>query len=315
MAAPPQLTVFVPAYNAGPYIAEALGSVLAQDGPSFEVLVIDDGSTDETLDVVQGLAASDDRIRILTNGGNRGIAHSANRALREARGRYLVRLDADDVAAPGRHRRLHEVLDGGTAQVVGSDIEVFGRQRAGTVAFPRGDGAIKARFLACANNVANSSSACDLSFVRARGLAYREDLLVAEDLAFWVDCMFAGASFANVAAPLIRVRSHDAQTTKRHLALMPRAREAVRRRLLLAWFPQQHEADRETLVRLLEGGDLSRQLLLAGVTALDLLLLDRGPSRYGEDRQALAAYLRMTRDACFKALADQPPPATARSRP
>lgn len=87
-------------FNAEAFVRQAAESVLAQRFTDFEFLVIDDASTDKTPEILAELAARDDRMRILRNSENRGVAASRNRALELARGRYLAFLDGDDFWYP-----------------------------------------------------------------------------------------------------------------------------------------------------------------------------------------------------------------------
>ncbi len=93
------ITVLMPAYNAGNYIGEAIRSVLDQSYRDFELLVINDGSTDNTGEVVRSF--NDSRI-VLLNTEHGGVSKALNTGLAEARGRYIARFDADDICLPGR---------------------------------------------------------------------------------------------------------------------------------------------------------------------------------------------------------------------
>jgi glycosyltransferase involved in cell wall biosynthesis len=95
----PLVSVVMPAYNAAPYLAEAVQSVLSQTCQDLELIIVDDGSTDETLLVARRLAAHDIRVRIIST-PNGGPATARNTALRIARGAFLALLDSDDVIAP-----------------------------------------------------------------------------------------------------------------------------------------------------------------------------------------------------------------------
>jgi glycosyltransferase involved in cell wall biosynthesis len=105
----PKVTVLMAVQNGEPFVREALQSVVDQTLADFELLVIDDASTDSTPEIVRELG--DDRVRLLRNGRNLGQVPSLNRGLREARGEYVARLDADDVCRPTRLARQVEVLD------------------------------------------------------------------------------------------------------------------------------------------------------------------------------------------------------------
>lgn len=94
-AVAPRITVAIPAYNAARYLPRAIQSVLDQDFQDFELIVVDDGSTDETLSVARR-HAGDPRLRIHRHASNHGVAAALNSALRVARGYVLLHLDADD---------------------------------------------------------------------------------------------------------------------------------------------------------------------------------------------------------------------------
>src|SRR5437868_13596098 len=95
----PQFTVGIPVFNGMPYLPEAVQSVLRQSYPHFTLLVINDGSTDGSLEYLNGVR--DSRLRVISQ-SNQGLTPTLNRLLREADTPWLVRLDADDVALPNR---------------------------------------------------------------------------------------------------------------------------------------------------------------------------------------------------------------------
>ena len=105
----PRVTVFIPVYNREDYVREAIASILGQSFDDFEIVVVDDGSTDGTRDVVAGIA--DPRIRLVCNGRNLGIPATRNRGLAEARGAYTALLDSDDWSYPERLARQVAFLD------------------------------------------------------------------------------------------------------------------------------------------------------------------------------------------------------------
>lgn len=100
MTTTPVVTVLMAVYNGLPFLKESLESVFKQTFPNFELLVIDDASTDGSSELLSDL--SDPRLRVLTNKNNVGLAASLNRGLSEATGYYIARMDADDVCLPNR---------------------------------------------------------------------------------------------------------------------------------------------------------------------------------------------------------------------
>ena len=97
----------MPAYNTGRYIREAIHSVLAQTFTYFELLIINDGSTDDTLAVISSF--TDARIRVI-NQDNKGVANALNNGLSHARAPYIARFDADDVCYPNRLQVQHDYM-------------------------------------------------------------------------------------------------------------------------------------------------------------------------------------------------------------
>lgn len=96
----PQLTILIPTYNCARYILECVNSLLVQDYTDFELLIIDDGSTDDTEEIIN--AIKDKRIVYLKNSVNIGIVATLNKGLKLAKGKYIARMDADDVVLGNR---------------------------------------------------------------------------------------------------------------------------------------------------------------------------------------------------------------------
>jgi hypothetical protein len=109
MSVPPQVTVLMAVHNGVPHLAKAVESLLRQTLGDFEIVVVDDGSTDGTREVVASYA--DPRIRLVVNDRNLGLAASLNRGLSVAAGEYVARLDADDLSDPTRLERQAAFLD------------------------------------------------------------------------------------------------------------------------------------------------------------------------------------------------------------
>ena len=121
-----QVSVIMAAYNAAATIEESVGSIQAQTYPDWELIVCDDGSTDETAAILDRLAACDTRIRVIRNGTNRGLPASLNHCLQYAVGDYVARMDADDRSAPERLAVQAAFLDAHPdADVVGTGMICF----------------------------------------------------------------------------------------------------------------------------------------------------------------------------------------------
>jgi len=108
MTPAPLVSVVLPVYNAGPALRQALASIQLQTFREWELIFIDDGSTNGCM---AGFRASDDRIQVVQDGRNLGLAARLNQGIDLARGKYLARMDSDDVAYPFRLERQIEFLD------------------------------------------------------------------------------------------------------------------------------------------------------------------------------------------------------------
>lgn len=124
-AEPPILSVVIPAYDAAEHIEPALRSILSQSLRSLEVIVVDDGSRDDTLEIARKVADRDSRVRVLA-GPNQGPGAARNRGIAAATGRYLTFVDADDHVLPHAYRDLV-----GSLERSGSDVAVGGYLRVG----------------------------------------------------------------------------------------------------------------------------------------------------------------------------------------
>ena len=107
----PKVTVIMPAYNAARFIEDAIRSVMAQTVSDWELLVIDDGSRDDTCKVVEKLAAEDSRVKLLRNEQNMGVANTRNRGLSLCRGEFAAFLDSDDIWLPEKIRNQLDLLE------------------------------------------------------------------------------------------------------------------------------------------------------------------------------------------------------------
>ena len=136
----PAVSVVMAAYNAAEFLREALDSVIAQTSADWELVVVEDGSADDTPAILREYAARDDRVKIVENGRNLGLPESLNRGIAAARSPLIARLDADDVAEPNRLARQLAELDRRPAlDLLGSwtaEIDERGRFTGGGFALP-----------------------------------------------------------------------------------------------------------------------------------------------------------------------------------
>jgi glycosyltransferase involved in cell wall biosynthesis len=106
----PRVSVVLPVRNEERYVEDAVASILRQSFGDFELIVVDDGSTDRTGEILAAVAANDRRVRIVPSDG-RGLVDALNTGVAAARGTYIARMDADDISLPDRLERQVEELD------------------------------------------------------------------------------------------------------------------------------------------------------------------------------------------------------------
>lgn len=123
----PKVTVLMPVYNGQNYLFESIKSIQNQTFTNWELLIINDASTDNTVNIVKEYQKKDDRIRLITNETNLKIAKTLNKGICEARGLYIARMDDDDISLPTRLEKEVEILDKNPSTVlVGSWQKHFG---------------------------------------------------------------------------------------------------------------------------------------------------------------------------------------------
>jgi glycosyltransferase involved in cell wall biosynthesis len=206
-----KVTVLMPAYNAGKYIAEAMGSVLRQTFSDFRLLIVDDGSTDDTLEVIRSF--SDNRIDLIHQ-SHRGIAAALNKGLSKAKSEYIARFDADDICFCERLMQQVSFLDSHPDYIiVGTDAEYISENGEHLFDFK------------CAGHtheqiIRKIYSYCP--FIHSSVMYRKEDVILAggysehahnfEDYFLWVQLLRKG-KFCNLPQQLIKVRFNPASVT------------------------------------------------------------------------------------------------------
>ena len=125
MEYPVPISVVMATYNTPtPFLKTAVESVLNQTFTAFEFIIVDDASTNESVDYLKGL--TDERVRIVRNSSNLGITKSLNIGLREARGKYIARMDADDISLPQRFEKQYLFMEANPDAIIcGSKVVDF----------------------------------------------------------------------------------------------------------------------------------------------------------------------------------------------
>jgi glycosyltransferase involved in cell wall biosynthesis len=207
----PKISVLMPAYNAAAYIREAISSVLAQTFRDFELLVINDGSTDNTESIVQSF--NDPRV-VLINKDHEGIAAALNIGLKLAQSSYIARFDADDICQPQRLEKQFNFLEDHPDYVlVGSDAEYI---------LENGDFLFSFQCIAHSNDEVQQNLYVYCPFIHSAVMYRTEEVIKVggynvqahtfEDYLLWTALAKAG-KMQNLREPLIKVRINASSVT------------------------------------------------------------------------------------------------------
>ncbi len=228
----PAITVLLPVYNGAGYLKDAVTSVLGQSFRDFELLIIDDGSTDETPSIIERF--DDQRVRYVRHELNRRLIATLNEGLAMAKGKYVARMDADDVCHPKRLEMQERFLEAHPdVGVVGTAVRsTDGEGRYGPVyRFPeRHDVIMWALSFVCP--LAHPSVMMRRNLVLSAG-GYAASALHAEDYDLW-ERLSTGTRFANLPQALLNLRKHDASLTVREAAQYATAARTVSARCMSA---------------------------------------------------------------------------------
>jgi GT2 family glycosyltransferase len=230
----PRVSVVMPVYNGEKYLTEAIVSVLGQTLEELELIAVDDGSQDRSLAILERVARADARVRVVVNERNLGSSAAVNRGWQLARSPYVARLDADDIALPGRLARQVDFLDAhpSVAAVGGGAITIDGTgRRISAKRYPTNHRAIRSTLLRH-NCLSHPSVTMRRSALEAVG-GYRFRC-AAEDYDLWLR-LSERFELATVPEPVILYRLHLHQLSVSSLehmardALMVRAAAHARR--------------------------------------------------------------------------------------
>lgn len=198
------VTVLMPVFNAEKYVAEAIESILNQTYDNFEFLIINDGSTDKSEDII--LSYKDSRIVYIKNQRNIRLVATLNKGIRMAKGKYIMRMDADDISVPDRMQKQvlymeHDPKVG----VCGSFLSVFGETINPYISKrPEDDANIRASLLV-QNSLGHPNVTIRKSVMIENNIWYDEKFYRMEDWGLWVSLM-PFCEFHNIQEPLLYYR-------------------------------------------------------------------------------------------------------------
>lgn len=204
----PKISVLLPVYNAEKYIKQAIDSILNQTFSDFEFIIINDGSTDNSLSVIKSI--TDKRI-IIINQKNKGLIASLNYGIDISKGEYIARMDADDIAFPSRFEaQLKLFSENEKLGLCGTSTENFGALSNKNI-MSSNDQFLKSHLL-FGPPFAHPSVMMKRAILVQNNIRYDSNFMHCEDFALW-SALKPYCSFSNVAEVLLQYRVHSEQVT------------------------------------------------------------------------------------------------------
>lgn len=204
----PQITVLMSVYNGLPYLQESINSILNQSFKDFEFIIIEDCSSDTSLEVLKSYAKKDRRIRLIKNTENKGLGANLKKGVELAKGDYIARMDDDDISLP---HRLQTQLDFAQAN---PEIDIIGSFA--TDINEKGDDIGLRKMPTSHEDIIKYIWTCPI--IHPTALIKKESLLKAgsygdekrrQDYALWFRCAKHSLKFANIPEPLLKYRFAD----------------------------------------------------------------------------------------------------------
>lgn len=220
------ISIIMPAYNAERYVEAAIASVHEQTYANWELIVIDDGSTDKTAEIVRRLADSDTRIKYFHQ-SNQKVAQARNNGISLSKGELIAFLDSDDLWVPEKLELQQKVLAATGVDVIFSDGFLFQGDDSGDVIHEfrtvtgKYDGADMLDMQIVENRIPMSSAVVRRHILyEAGGFDLRPELEVCEDYNLWCRLASRGAVFYGMSEKLIRYRVHDLGTSNQQVKML-----------------------------------------------------------------------------------------------
>lgn len=297
----PDISVLLPVFNGEKYIKESINSLLIQSYKDFELVIIDDGSTDNTASLVKSF--DDSRIHLIQLDQNNGTANALNAGWSASDSRYVALMDHDDIAFTRRLELQIRMMNGQPRiTAAGGQMRIFGQIQADTNV-PLRDGQIKANLLSATQNLLNPTMMIRRNAVEKIGVKWDSNMKGIFDWVYWCELMLHKATFANLPDILLHYRSHESQQS-RDQRDMRTLHAQTRLRLMEHLFPaltSKQASIVEPLLQWTQPPGIDCQILGQGIQILQGMM-KQPASSLGEDRVMLDNFLRNCHQRWSKAL-------------
>ncbi len=207
----PKVSVLMPVYNGARWVADAIDSILRQTFADFEFIIINDGSTDNSAQIIESF--NDARIRFINNPDNRGLISVLNLGLELCGGEYIARMDCDDIAMPTRLAQQVEFMDANPwVAMCATAIKMFGPKIESHIhSYEEAD--VHITDLVRYNPVWHPTVMMRAEFLHRFGLRYNPDCIAAEDYDMWFQILRHGGVIKNLPFVGLEYRVHGDSIT------------------------------------------------------------------------------------------------------
>ncbi len=251
----PDISVIMAVYNGEHFLRKAIESILEQTFKNFEFIIINDASTDNSEKIIRSY--KDKRIRLINNKHNQKLPASLNKGIRQAQGKYIARMDADDIALKNRLAEQYNFMEKNPEiDVCGSSIQCFGA-REDIVNWPEHNNKIKVHLLSGVP-LAHPTAFFRKRIIFSNNIFYPENNLYAEDYEFWVDLM-PFITFYNIPKVLLKYRIHKQQVSKTKKQLQIKNSNIARNKILKYLDLNLSEKEKNILFTIIRGERLTNQ--------------------------------------------------------
>lgn len=211
----PNISVIMPVYNGEAFLVEAIESILNQTYLNFEFIISYDDSTDKSLEIINKYKSIDPRIIVL-KGAKRGLVKSLNDAIKISNGKYIARMDADDISLPKRFQKQLELMENQNLDICGCHYLLINEdgKYLDTVLTPIENNTLLL-YLAIGVPFAHGSVMFRKDFMSINNLEYGQGLKFAEDKALWIEMYKTSAKFSNVNDILFKYREFSESLSKK----------------------------------------------------------------------------------------------------
>jgi glycosyltransferase involved in cell wall biosynthesis len=206
----PLISVVMPVYNGAKHLVDSIESILNQTYENFELIIVNDGSIDESLQIIERYKNQDGRI-VLISRENRGLVFSLNEAIRRSQGKYVARMDADDISLPSRLEEQLKFISEKNVDICGTSVQLFDNgKNFGVWRYPEGDCDIKFTLMFSSSFAHPSVMIKREVFDKVEYSNYKH----AEDYKLWVDMALLECKMSNLNKVLLKYRYHPEQASK-----------------------------------------------------------------------------------------------------